>query len=43
MARLFITAREIDLISDLTKEIIKDVGITRVPDTLLNKINQAVQ
>ena len=25
------------------KEIIKDVGITRVPDTLLNKINQAVQ
>ena len=25
MARLFITSREIDLISDLTKEIIKDV------------------
>ena len=30
MARLFITPREIDLISDLTKEIIKDVAGQRV-------------
>ena len=30
MARLFITAREIDLISDLTKEIIKDVSGQKV-------------
>ena len=30
MARLFITAREIDLISDLTKEVIKDVSGQKV-------------
>ena len=30
MARLFITERELDLISDLTKEVIKDVIGQRV-------------